>query len=164
MECPFNRTHSSQGMCETLQCCECLKPRVLYCQRKLKLQEAQYLKDQLVGIVYSCESLLSELFGQETSPEQTDIGSCVFVRANHACADQVETVYYSSGVFDDVCVHCGDPNDIFRGRKRLIFCLFVGAVSMTKANQRSSNASGIRCNQLQRRSRIHTLTLVFFKN
>ena len=104
-------------VCETLQCCEWLKPRVLYSQRKLKLQEAQYLKDQLVGIVYSCESLLSELFGQETSTEQTDIVSRVFVRANHTCADQVETAYYSSGVFDDVCVHCGDPNDIIRGEE-----------------------------------------------
>ena len=66
------------------------------------------------SIVYSCGSLLSELFGQETSPEQTYIVNHVFVRANHACADQVETVYYSSGVLDDVYVHCGDCKDIIR--------------------------------------------------
>ena len=77
--------------------------------------------------MYSCGSLLSELFGQETSPEQTDIGSRVFVRANHACADQVETVYYSSGVFDDVCVHCGDPNDIFRGEEAADILLTCGS-------------------------------------
>ena len=104
-------------VCKTLQCCEYLKPRVLYSQCKLKLQEAQFLKDQLVGIVYSCRSLLSELFGQETSPKQTDIFSRVFIRANHACVDQVETAYYSSGVFNDVCIHCGDPNDIIRGEE-----------------------------------------------
>ena len=40
--------------------------------------------------------------------------SRVFVRANHACADQVETAYYSSRVFDDVCVYCGYPNDIIK--------------------------------------------------
>ena len=38
-------------------------------------------------------------------PEQTDI--VVFVRANHACADQVETACYSSPVFDDVCSTVG---------------------------------------------------------
>ena len=46
---------------------------------------------------------MSELFGQETSSEQTDIVSRVLVRANHVCADQVETAYYSSGVFEMMC-------------------------------------------------------------
>lgn len=45
----------------------------------------------LVGMVYNCGSLLSELLGQEVSLEQTDIISCVFVRANLVCADLVET-------------------------------------------------------------------------
>ena len=47
--------------------------------------------------------------------EQTDIVSRVFIRANLVRTDAVETAYYSSGVFDDVCVHCGDPNDIVKG-------------------------------------------------
>ena len=104
-------------VCKTLQCSECLKPRVLYSQRKLRVQEVESLKDQLTGMMYSCGSLLSELLGQEISPEQTNIVSRVFVRANLACTDPVETAYYSSGVFDDVCIHCGDPNDIVRGEE-----------------------------------------------
>lgn len=104
-------------VCETLQCSECLKPRVLYSQRKLKMQEVQYLKNQLAGMMYSCGTILSELFGQNISPEQTNIVSRVFVRANLACTDPVETAYYSSGVFDDVCINCGDPNDIVQGEE-----------------------------------------------
>ena len=88
--------------------------RVLYSQRKLKLQEVQYLKDELAEVMYSCGS---ELLGQEMSPEQTGIVNRVFIRANLACTDQVETAYYSSGVFDDVCVHCGDPKDIVKGQQ-----------------------------------------------
>ena len=43
---PFQpNTQFARCVCETLQCCEYLKPRVLYFQRKLKLEEAQYLKD-----------------------------------------------------------------------------------------------------------------------
>ena len=68
-------------------------------------------------MMYSCGSLLSELLRQETPPEHTDIASRVFLRANIACEDPVETAYYSSGVFDDVCVHCGDPNEIVRGEE-----------------------------------------------
>ena len=129
--CPslVEKSHKSHGMpfqpntqfarcvCVTLQCSECLKPRVLYSQHKLKLQEVQYLKDKLVDMIYNCGSILTELLGQEPSPEQTDVVSRVFIRANLACTDAVETAYYSSGVFDDVCIHCGDPNDIVKGRR-----------------------------------------------
>ena len=103
-------------VCETLQCSECLKPRVLYSQRKLRMDEVESLRDQLTGMMYSCGSLLSELCSPE-SQEQTTVVSRVFVRANLACTDPVETAYYSSGVFDDVCVYCGDPNNIVRGEE-----------------------------------------------
>ena len=76
--CPslVEKSHKSHGMpfqpnaqfarcvCVTLQCSECLKPRLLYSQRKLKLQEVQYLKDKFVDMIYSCGSILSELLGQ----------------------------------------------------------------------------------------------------
>ena len=161
---PFQpNTQFARCVCETLQCCECLKPRVLYSQRKLKLQEAQYLKDHLVGIVYSCGSLLSELFGQETSPGQTEIVSRVSVQANLACADQVETAYYSSGVFDDVCVHCGDPNDIIRGEEAADILPTCGGCfndkSKPKVTQAKSDATSFK-----EEAEIHTLTLVLLKN
>ena len=42
-------TQFARCVCGTLQCCECLKPRVLYSQRKRKLQEAQYLGSDCAG-------------------------------------------------------------------------------------------------------------------
>ena len=66
----------------------------------------------LVCMMYSRGRLLSELLGHEISPEQTNIVGRVFIKANVACTNPVETAYYSSRVFDDVCINCGDPNDI----------------------------------------------------
>ena len=90
--------------------------------------------------------------------------SRVFVRANHACADQVETAYYSSRVFDDVCVHCGDPNDIIKVEEAAdILPTYVSCFN-DQTKPKVFKPSEIRCNQLQRKCRIHTLTLVFFTN
>ena len=96
-----------------------------------KLQEVLCLGEPLVGMVYSCGSLLSELTGQEASPQQTDLTSRMFIRANLVCADKVETAYYSSGVFEDVCIHCGNPDGIIRGDYQL-----VRTVLKIKLNQR----------------------------
>ena len=49
-------------------------------------------------------------------PHFTKISLVVlFVRANLTCADKVEIPYYSSEVFEDVCIHCGNPDNIVKG-------------------------------------------------
>ena len=103
-----------------------------------------------MDIIYSRGSILSELLGQEPSPEQTDIVSRVFIRANLACTDAVETAYYSSGVLDDVCVHCGVPKDIVIGEYEAdILPTCKGCFNdQTKL---SLQTEAIKCNQPQRR-------------
>ena len=113
---PFQPNAQFTRCVYNLQCCECI-PWALYSQCKLKFQEAQCLREELLGTMYSCGSLLSEQLVQEASPQLTDIVSCAFVRTNLGCADQIETSYYSSGVFADVCIHCGHPNGIAKEEK-----------------------------------------------
>jgi len=36
----------------------------------------------------------------------------MFVHANLSCSELVEIPYYSSGLFVDVCIHCGTVQDI----------------------------------------------------
>ena len=51
----------------------------------------------------------------------------VFVRANLQCEDKIETPYYSSNSFIDVCIHCGDPDNIVQEERDILptckFCL-----------------------------------------
>ncbi len=64
---------------ETLRCSECLKPRVLCAQRKLKGSESLFLMALLTDEWYSCGSLLSELIGDETcSLQKESIARCLF--------------------------------------------------------------------------------------
>ena len=98
----------------TLQCCECIRPRVLYSQRKLKYYELSVLKEILSIVAYSCGSLLCELVSQETSSLHRELIGRVFVKANLTCSDKVETAYYSSELFEDVCIHYGSASLISR--------------------------------------------------
>ena len=51
-----------------------------------------------------------------TCNSQREVVDKVFVRANLQCEDKIETpyMYYSSNSFSDVCIHCGDPDNIFQ--------------------------------------------------
>lgn len=100
----------ARNVCETIQCCECLKRRVLYSQRKLKHQDEMLLQEVLSGLMYSCGSQLSDILCDDTPPLQGDLLSRVFVVANLTCSTRIETAYYSSQVFENICVHCGGPD------------------------------------------------------
>ena len=63
----------------TMQCCECLKPRVIYAQHKLRLQDELCLQGLLTAVVYSCESQLSDLTAEDSSLLHKDFLSHVFV-------------------------------------------------------------------------------------
>ena len=107
----------ARNVCETIQCCECLKPRVLYSQRKLKHPEERCLQDLLCDVMYSCGSQLSDLVSDDTPPLHRDLLQRVFVLGNLTCSTRVETAYYSSQVFENVCVHCGTLDEIMRGEE-----------------------------------------------
>ncbi len=90
---------------------------LLYTQCKLKGSESLCLMALLTDAWYSCGSLLSKLIGNEASPLQKEIIARVFARANITCADKVETPYYSAEMFDSVCIHSGNPDDIVTGEE-----------------------------------------------
>ena len=107
----------ARNVCVTIQCCECLKPRVLYSQRKLKYPEEVLLQNLLCDVMYSCGSQLSDLVCDDTPPSHRDLLQRVFVLGNLTCSAQVETAYYSSQVFENICVHCGKPDGLVRGEE-----------------------------------------------
>ena len=58
---------------------------------------------------------------------QRELVEKVFVRANFQCKDKIETPYYSSNSFINVCIHCGDPDNIVQEEKDILptckFCI-----------------------------------------
>lgn len=86
-------------------CTECLKPRVIYSQRKLTSVESQVLLRTLDGLLFSGGSSLQGIYVD--SGEDISIFDRVFVRSNLSCDDPVEIPYYLSEKFALVCTHCG---------------------------------------------------------
>lgn len=63
----------------TMQCCERLKPRVIYAQHKLRIQDELCLQGLLADVLYSCGSQLSDLIAEDSSPLHKDLLGRVFV-------------------------------------------------------------------------------------
>lgn len=115
---PFQpNSQFARNVCQTIQCCECIKPRVLYSQRKLKFEEGMCFQGLLCDVMYSCGSHLGDLVCTDTPPLHGDLIDRVFVLGNLTCSTQIETVYYSSQAFENVCVHCGGPDKLVRGEE-----------------------------------------------
>ena len=87
---------------------------------KLKFADQVTLKNLLADINYSCGSVLSDVQDESMSKCQRELVERVFVRANLQCEDKIETPYYSSNSFIDVCVHCSDPDNIVQEEKDIL--------------------------------------------
>ena len=125
---PFQRSAQyAKNVNETIKCTECLKPRVLYSKNKLRFTYQITLQNLLVAVNYSCGSVLSDFQDETLSRSQREVVDKVFVRANLQCEDKIETPYYSSNSFIDVCIHCGDPDNIVQEERDILptckFCL-----------------------------------------
>ena len=81
-------------------------------KNKLKFTDQITLQNLLVNVNYSCGSVLSDIQDETLSRSQREVVDKVFVRTNLQCEDKIETPYYSSNSFIDVCIHCGDPDNI----------------------------------------------------
>ena len=98
----------------TMPCCECLKPRAFTPSTSSGFKMNYVCKD-CSQIYFIAGSQLSDLIAEDSSPLHKNLLCRVFVRANLTCADKVEIPYYSSEVFEDVCIHCGNPDNIVKG-------------------------------------------------
>ena len=101
---------NAQTARELVCCTECLKPRVIYSQKKLTLAESTVLFRSLEGLLYSCGSTLKGIEVECRDGEDSSLSTLferLFVRQNLSCDDPVEVPYYSSDRFEDVCAHCG---------------------------------------------------------
>ena len=95
-------------------CSECLRPRVIYAQKKLSFQEVLQVERILEDVYFTCGSSLQDIDSSHGVGSTTDsrLLSKVFVRANLTCNDPVEIPFYSSKSFPDVCVHCACVGDL----------------------------------------------------
>ena len=74
-----------------------------------------------------CGTQQSDLTPEDSSPLHKDLLGRVFVQANLTCSDKVEIPYYSSEVFEDMCIHCGNLDNIVKGEEvvdMLLICDF----------------------------------------
>ena len=112
---PFNPTsqHAS-NTCKSIECTECGKQRVIYAARKLKYDEMERLNRIVDLVQYSCGSIMKDI---ECSSRDQELIGKVYIRANLTCADRVEIPYYSCGVHDPICIHCGSEDDLISGEQ-----------------------------------------------
>ena len=99
---------------QIVMCLECLRPRVIYAQKKLSFQEVLQVERILEDVYFTCCSSLQDIDSSHGVGSTTDsqLLSKVFVRANLTCNDPVEIPFYSSESFPDVCVHCACVGDL----------------------------------------------------
>ncbi len=81
-----------------VQCEECLMWQLLYSKHKLSKSERSALQVALDDLSYSCGAQLQDL---ELSGNLSE----VYVRDMH-CYDPIEKLYYSTGKYEDICIHC----------------------------------------------------------
>lgn len=101
---------NAQTARELILCSECLKPRVIYSQRKLSIFDESVLSRTIEGLFYSCGSVLQGLEVEVRSGEDPSVLTLfdrVFVRENLTCDKPIEVPYYSSERFELICTSCG---------------------------------------------------------
>ena len=75
---------------------------------------------EAVNVNYSCGSVQSDIQDETLSNSQREVVDKVFVRANLQCEHRIETPYYSSNSLSDVCIHCGDPDNIVQEERDIL--------------------------------------------
>ena len=83
--------------------------QVLHSKHKISLGDNKVLKRTLEEILYFCGSSLQGVSPLIHPGDDTTCKSLferIFVRENLDCQTPVEVPYFSSEVFEDVCVHC----------------------------------------------------------
>ena len=94
---PFSlNSHTARVL---ILCSECLRPRVVYSQRKLSVLEETVFSSTTVDLLYTCGNTLKGVEVEIRRDEPLSVLTLferVFVRANLTCDEPVEIPYYSS--------------------------------------------------------------------
>ena len=112
---PFNPSGQfAQNVARVLHCTECDKPRVLYSSCKLLTRHEKELDCTLNDVSYLCGTDLKDCIPDEINEavRSEHILSRVFVRKNISCSSRIETPYFSSSCFSDVCIYCGSGDSL----------------------------------------------------
>ncbi|KAL3889845.1 hypothetical protein ACJMK2_002172 [Sinanodonta woodiana] len=117
-------------MLQTVNCCECLKPRCIYTKTKLTARDQRALTHTLEKYDYTCGSVIT--------PDGDILQGKVFVRLQLSYAVHIEFPYYASNIGrPDICAHCGaigaEKSQEMTGRFRTVLpvcqqCLASGKV------------------------------------
>jgi hypothetical protein len=106
---PFNPSAQTAKNTGILMICEeCIKPRLIHSQRKLKADEIIRLDSVFEYVQYSCDVDIHDI---DVNEDDTSILEKVFVRLNITCKTMIEIPYYSVG-YDAICIHCGGDDGI----------------------------------------------------
>jgi hypothetical protein len=95
----------TQKVRATITCHSCSKPRVLYSEKSLTRAQLVALEAYKAETLFSCD-------GGALFEEGHPLLGVVFAQMGVGCDTFVETQYYSSKKFDDVCVRCGSGADL----------------------------------------------------
>ena len=99
---PFSpTTQTAKNVSKFVKCSECQKPRVLYSEKKLKLDDQSKLQRVLKKHIYICGTSFSDFTKNPIA----------FVLENLTCATAIETSYYGVN-FPDVCLYCGSEKNL----------------------------------------------------
>lgn len=82
-----------------IQCEECEMWRLVYSKFKLTADEKKILQSTLDDWTYTCGAQLQDLDLQD---RLQDIVAMRVIR----CQEPVEKLYYTAGIYEDICIHC----------------------------------------------------------
>ena len=106
---PFTPSaQTCRNIAEVVLCSECLRPRVLYSQKKVDYEECVVVRRTLEQIPYTCGSKLDiePIILRSDPSSAATVFTRVMVRLNLTCNNTVEVPYYSSECFENIYVHC----------------------------------------------------------
>ena len=89
-----------------IKCSECDKPRVIYAQKTITVQESKDFKHVTDQLLYTCGSTLKEFEGHSNSTHERVLEK-LFVKENHSCMKPAETIHFSCKIFPDCYTWCG---------------------------------------------------------
>ena len=98
-----------------VRCADCNRPRLYFSQRLLTTSQLHQMECAVGSYDYSC--------GGPLFPDDHGLEQIVFVTPKLSCATPISAVYYSSGMFPNVCYHCTSEDIVSENTDKFPMCL-----------------------------------------
>ena len=108
---PFNTAeHYATNTMSTVECTECLKPRMVYAATNIIASEKKNFHI-VMGMLFTCGAIFAEFKSIDLNTKKAECLDKLFVRANLTCIKPIEALYYTWN-YPVRCAHCGSKQSL----------------------------------------------------